>query len=125
MVVSPLSPGRKRASRAPPCPDRAYPEPAGPGTWTCGSASSSTHSPPPGRTRGVARRGTPPGRGDALPAARLAAAAAQAATALVRINLAGAPDDPRPARASHLAARAARLAAQAASHAGDAVRAGN
>ena len=73
----------------------------------------------------IAARGNPSVRGDALTAARLAAAAAQAATALVRINLAGAPDDPRPARASHLAARAARLAAQAASHAGDTVRAGN
>jgi methenyltetrahydrofolate cyclohydrolase len=73
----------------------------------------------------VAARGNPSVRGDALTAARLAAAAAQAAAALVRINLAGTPDDPRPARASHLAARAARLAAQAASHAGDAVRAGN
>ncbi len=73
----------------------------------------------------IAARGNPAVRGDALTAARLAAAAAQAAAALVRINLAATPDDPRPARASHLAARAARLAAQAASHAGDAVRAGN
>jgi len=73
----------------------------------------------------IAAGGNPAVRGDALTAARLAAAAAQAAAALVRINLAGTPDDPRPARASHLAARAARLAAQAASHTGDAVRAGN
>ena len=73
----------------------------------------------------IAARGNPAVRGDSLTAARLAAAAAQAAAALVRINLAGTPDDPRPARASHLAARAARLAAQAASHTGDAVRAGN
>jgi methenyltetrahydrofolate cyclohydrolase len=73
----------------------------------------------------IAARGNPAVRGDALTAGRLAAAAAQAAAALVRINLAGTPDDPRPARASHLAARAARLAAQAATHAGDAVRARN
>jgi formiminotetrahydrofolate cyclodeaminase len=73
----------------------------------------------------IAARGNPAVRGDAVTAARLAAAAAQAASVLVRINLTGTPDDPRPAVASHLAARAARLAAQAASHAGDAVRAGN
>lgn len=64
----------------------------------------------------IAHRGNPAVRGDALAAARLAAAAAQAASALVRINLAGMPDDPR-------ATRAARLAAQAARRAGDAVRA--
>jgi methenyltetrahydrofolate cyclohydrolase len=73
----------------------------------------------------IAARGNPSVRGDALTAARLAAAAAQAATALVRINLAGAPDDPRPARASHLAARAARLAAQAANHVGERLPARN
>jgi len=43
----------------------------------------------------------------------------------VRINLAGTPDDPRSAQASHLADRAVRLAAQAESRAGDAVRAGD
>jgi len=61
----------------------------------------------------VADRGNPAVRGDALVAARLAAAAAQAAAALVRINLAGMPDDPAPARVAHLAAHAARLAAEA------------
>ena len=71
----------------------------------------------------IAGRGNPTVRGDALTAARLAAAAAQAAAALVRINLAGTPDDPRPARATRLAGRAARLAAQAASQAGGAARA--
>ena len=71
----------------------------------------------------IAARGNPAVRGDALTAARLAAAAAQAAAALVRINLAGTPDDPRPARATRLAGRAARLAAQAASQAGGAARA--
>ena len=68
----------------------------------------------------IAGRGNPAGRGDALTAARLAAAAAQSAAALVQINLAGTPDDPRTARATHLAARAARVAAQAARQAGDA-----
>ena len=66
----------------------------------------------------IAGRGNPAVRGDALTAARLAAAAAQAAAALVQINLAGAPDDPRPVRATHLAARAARVAARAARRAG-------
>jgi len=70
----------------------------------------------------IAGRGNPAVRGDALTAARLAAAAAQAAAALVRINLAGTPGDPRPDRATHLAARAARLAARAAAHAGNAAR---
>jgi len=68
----------------------------------------------------IADRGNPAVRGDALTAARLAAAAAQAAAALVHINLASEPDDPRPAQATHLAARAARLAAHAARRAGDA-----
>ena len=68
----------------------------------------------------IADRGNPAVRGDALIAARLAAAAAQAAAALVHINLASEPDDPRPAQATHLAARAARLAAHAARRAGDA-----
>ena len=66
----------------------------------------------------IAGRGNPAVRGDALTAARLAAAAAQAAAALVQINLAGAPDDARPVRATHLAARAARAAALAARQAG-------
>ncbi len=52
-------------------------------------------------------------RGDAVTAALLAAAGSRAAAALVRINLAGAEDDDRPARAEHLAAGAARLAASA------------
>ena len=58
----------------------------------------------------IAGRGNPAVHGDALTAARLAAAAAQAAAALVRINLAGTPDDPRATRAALLAAQAARLA---------------
>ena len=66
----------------------------------------------------IAGRGNPAVRGDALTAARLAAAAAQAAAALVQINLAGAPGDARPVRATHLAARAARAAALAARQAG-------
>lgn len=44
-------------------------------------------------------------RGDALAAGLLAQAAARAAAVLVRINLAGAPDDPRHARADALLAR--------------------
>ena len=70
----------------------------------------------------IAAGGNPSVRGDALTAARLAAAAAQAAAALVQINLAGAPDDTRPASATHLAARAARAAALAARQAGGDVR---
>ena len=62
----------------------------------------------------VAGRGNPAVRGDALAAAQLAAAGAQAAAALVQINLAETPDDPGPARAAHLAAHAADLAAQTA-----------
>jgi formiminotetrahydrofolate cyclodeaminase len=58
----------------------------------------------------IAGRGNPAVHGDALTAARLAAAAARAAAALVRINLAGTPDDPRATRAARLAAQAARLA---------------
>ena len=58
----------------------------------------------------IAGRGNPAVHGDALTAARLAAAAAQAAAALVRINLAGTPDDPRAARAARLTAQATRLA---------------
>jgi methenyltetrahydrofolate cyclohydrolase len=67
----------------------------------------------------IAAGGNPAVRGDALVAAELAAAAAQAATALVRINLARMPDDPRLTRA----ADAARLATQAARRAGEAARA--
>lgn len=62
----------------------------------------------------VAGRGNPAVRGDALAAAQLAAAAARTAAALVQINLAEMPDDPRPARAAQLAAHAAGLAAQTA-----------
>jgi methenyltetrahydrofolate cyclohydrolase len=62
----------------------------------------------------VAGRGNPAVRGDALAAAQLAAAGAQAAAALVQINLAEMPDDPGPARAAHLAGHAADLAAQTA-----------
>ena len=60
----------------------------------------------------IADRGNPAVRGDALAAAQLAAAAARTAAALVQINLAGMPDDPRPAQAAERAAHAARLAAQ-------------
>jgi methenyltetrahydrofolate cyclohydrolase len=62
----------------------------------------------------IADRGNPAVHGDALAAAQLAAAAAQTAAALVQINLAGMPDDPRPAQAAQWAARAAHLAAVAA-----------
>ena len=61
----------------------------------------------------IAAGGNPNVRGDAVTAALLAAAGSRAAAALVRINLAGAEDDDRPARAEHLAAGAARLAASA------------
>jgi formiminotetrahydrofolate cyclodeaminase len=61
----------------------------------------------------IAGHGNPNVRGDALTAARLAAAAACAAAALVRINLAGGPDDGRPARAARLAADAGRVAGDA------------
>jgi methenyltetrahydrofolate cyclohydrolase len=66
----------------------------------------------------IADRGNPAVHGDALAAAQLAAAAARMAAALVQINLAEMPDDPRPARAAHLAAHAAGLAAQAAGQPG-------
>jgi formiminotetrahydrofolate cyclodeaminase len=49
--------------------------------------------------RDVAADGRPALRGDALAGADLAAGAARAAARLVEINLAGAPDDPRLARA--------------------------
>ncbi len=61
----------------------------------------------------IASGGNPNVRGDAVTAALLAAAGSRAAAALVRINLAGAEDDDRPARAEHVAAGAARLAASA------------
>ena len=66
----------------------------------------------------IAGGGNPAVRGDALTAARLAAAAAQAAAVLVQINLAGTPDDPRPASAARLAAQAARQADEAVRAAG-------
>ncbi|HEV3287549.1 MAG TPA: cyclodeaminase/cyclohydrolase family protein [Streptosporangiaceae bacterium] len=61
----------------------------------------------------VAAGGNPAVRGDAITAALLAAAGAQSAALLVRINLAGAAGDGRPGRADQLAAGAARLAAEA------------
>jgi formiminotetrahydrofolate cyclodeaminase len=61
----------------------------------------------------IAAGGNPNVRGDAVTAALLAAAGSRAAAALVRINLAGAEDDDRPARAERLAAGAALLAASA------------
>jgi methenyltetrahydrofolate cyclohydrolase len=61
----------------------------------------------------VAAAGNPNVRGDAITAALLAASGARAAAALVRINLADAEGDGRPARAEQLAAEAARLAAGA------------
>jgi formiminotetrahydrofolate cyclodeaminase len=71
----------------------------------------------------IADRGNPAVRGDALTAARLAAAAAQAAAELVRINVAGMPDHPGRARATRQAADAERQAAHAARQADEAVRA--
>jgi methenyltetrahydrofolate cyclohydrolase len=59
----------------------------------------------------LAAAGNPALRGDAITGAVLAEAGARAAAALVRINLAGAPDDSRPARAAGLADEAASLAA--------------
>ena len=61
----------------------------------------------------IAAGGNPNVRGDAVTAALLAAAGSRAAAALVRINLAGAEGDDRPARAEQVAAGAARLAAAA------------
>jgi formiminotetrahydrofolate cyclodeaminase len=57
--------------------------------------------------RDVAAAGKPGLRGDALAGADLAAGAARAAARLVEINLAGAPDDPRVARARAAVALAA------------------
>ena len=61
----------------------------------------------------IAAGGNPAVRGDAITAAQLAAAAARSAAALVRINLAGAAGDSRPAHAGQLAAEATRLATTA------------
>jgi len=61
----------------------------------------------------IATDGNPNVRGDAIAAALLAAAGSRTAAALVRINLAGAAADARPAQAERLAAEAARLAAGA------------
>jgi methenyltetrahydrofolate cyclohydrolase len=61
----------------------------------------------------LAARGNPNLRGDAIAGALLAAAGARAAAVLVGINLAGAPDDTRTARAARLADQAASLAAAA------------
>jgi formiminotetrahydrofolate cyclodeaminase len=61
----------------------------------------------------VAAGGNPNVRGDAIAAALLAAAGARAAAALVRINLAGAAGDGRPAHAARLASQASRSAAAA------------
>jgi len=60
----------------------------------------------------VAAGGNPAVRGDAITAALLAAAGTRAAAALVRVNLAGAGGDDRPARAERLATEAGRLAAE-------------
>ena len=56
--------------------------------------------------RMLAREGKPGLRGDALAGADIAAAAARAAARLVEINLDGAPDDVRVARARAAVARA-------------------
>jgi len=66
----------------------------------------------------VAADGNPAVRGDAVTAALLASASTQAAATLVRINLAGARGDQRPAQAEALAAEAARLAGEASRAAG-------
>ena len=55
--------------------------------------------------RGLAERGKPSLRGDALAGADIAAGAARAAARLVEINLADAPSDPRVARARAAVAR--------------------
>jgi len=68
----------------------------------------------------VAASGNPAVRGDAVTAALLAAAGAQSAALLVRINLAGAAGDGRPGQAARLAAEAARLAGQTSELAGQA-----
>jgi formiminotetrahydrofolate cyclodeaminase len=55
----------------------------------------------------LAHDGNPALRGDAITAEHLAWAGGQAAAALVRINLASTPDDPRLTRADHLLAQLA------------------
>ena len=60
-----------------------------------------------GLAAAVAESGKPALQGDALAGADLAAAAARAAARLVAINLAGAPEDPRLARAEAAARTAA------------------
>jgi formiminotetrahydrofolate cyclodeaminase len=62
----------------------------------------------------LAADGNPNLRGDAITGVLLAEAGARAAAALVGINLAGAADDDRPARAAQLAKEAASFAAEAA-----------
>ena len=57
-------------------------------------------------SRALARAGKPGLRGDALAGADLAVGAARAAARLVELNLAGAGDDPRVARARAAVARA-------------------
>ena len=57
-----------------------------------------------GLAAALAADGNPALRGDAITAALLAHAAARSAAALVSINLADAPGDPRPARAADLLA---------------------
>jgi formiminotetrahydrofolate cyclodeaminase len=61
----------------------------------------------------IAERGNPNVRGDAITAALLAAAGSGAASELVRINLAQARGDDRPAQAQQFASEAARHAAVA------------
>jgi formiminotetrahydrofolate cyclodeaminase len=61
----------------------------------------------------LAAAGNPNLRGDAITGGLLAAAGARAAADLVAINLAGAPEDDRTARAARLANEAAALAATA------------
>jgi formiminotetrahydrofolate cyclodeaminase len=61
----------------------------------------------------LAADGNPNLRGDAITGALLAEAGARSAAALVAINLAGAADDDRPARAGQLAKEAASFAVDA------------
>jgi formiminotetrahydrofolate cyclodeaminase len=63
--------------------------------------------------RRIASEGNPAVRGDAVAAALLAAAGARTAAVLAGINLAGQPDDERPARALRLASEAERAASGA------------
>lgn len=66
----------------------------------------------------VAASGNPAVRGDAAAAALLAAAGAQTAALLVRLNLAGLAGDGRPGHTARLAAETARLAGQITQQAG-------